>query len=636
MADGARDAAPTPRFVWAVPAAFLCLLLPTRVAVAVDYGNRAAGAVLAAVSFVLPLLYTVPAGRRVWERYTWWLLAAQTVLTYLPFLVFGRTWVVGLSGLLGGLLLLTTRTPVSWILFAAIVAVEGAIRIGLYDAYPGLGLSYYSWVFVVPIDMGLPLFGLVRLSDLVTDLHGARTELAGRAVIRERLAATDRLRTAIGDRLELVAARSRSALAALPGRKDRAREDLAEAAGTARQALEQVRRAVADHPPDDDPSPPRTAAGTVAPRLALLVLVIDLGVFCVHHAMIMIDAPAGVMATAVGVAAIGAIAALQLYHSLAGQHGVRPRGWRVTLPVQALLPFTDYVHLSLLGLPGFPAGSALLLLRGWRAWLAFAAIAPTMAVYHLWRGEPGDFDGAVYLVGVSTSTGLAVYGLSRLAVLAEQLQATRRELARTAVEEERLRVGRDTHDLLGMGLSALALKCDLASRLIGRDDARAHRELQTLVRLATAARADLRAVTSGDHALTLNAELVAARDVLASGGVQVDVHAELPDGRLPEPIDTVLATVLREAVTNVLRHAAATRCHIDLSLDGGTVGLRVGNDGVGDDGVGDEAEPGRRHEPGPGGQGLGNLAERATALGGRLTASTEDGRFELTVRIPLS
>jgi two-component system sensor histidine kinase DesK len=633
MADSGKRVTLTPRLAWAVPAGFLCLLVPARTGVAVDAGNGAAGAGMAVALFALPLLYTVPRGRAVWERHKWWLLATQAVLTYLPFLVFGQTWIVGLSGLLGGLVLLTVRGPLSWLVFVTVVAVEGVLRIGVFGIYPAAGAQYYTWVFVVPIDMGLPLFGLVRLSDLVADLHAARTELAGLAVTRERLQAAARLRTAIGDRLEAVTVRSRSALAALPNDPVAARAQLAEAAGIARQAVEKVRQIVAEERPDLSEPPPRPTADTVAPRLALMVLVVDLGAFAIHHVMIVLDTLSDAGPTAAAVAAIVAIVVLQLYHSLAGRLGTRPRGWRVTLPAQALLPFTDYVGLSLLGLPGFPAGSALLLLVGWRAWAAYAVIASSMAGYWAVHVSWSDVDGLVYLAGLSASTGLAVFGLSRLRDLAEALAAARMELARAAVERERLRVAQDTHDLLGLGLSAIALKCDLGGRLIGRDDTRAHGELQSLVRLAAQTRADIRAITSGEHGLSLRTELAAARDVLVTAGVRVEDRAASVGEPLDAAVDTVLATVLREAVANVLRHSQATWCEIELTVDAATVSLRVANDGVPDG----PPVPAHGREQGRriGGHGLANLAARAVTRGGRLMATAEAGRFVLIAEIPL-
>ena len=235
-----------PRLAWAVPAAFLCLLVPARAGAAVGLGNGAAGAAMAVALFAMPLLYTIPRGRAVWDRHLALLLTTQAVLTYLPFILFGQSWAVDLSGLLGGLMLLTLPPRVGWVLFLAVVAAEGVLRIGVLGVYPEGGAQFVSAVFVVPIDTALPLFGLVRLSDLVTELRAAQTELVGLAVTRERLRAVARLRAAIGGRLEAVAHQARAAVAVLSDSPDQARACLTRAAGIARHAVEQVRRNVAE------------------------------------------------------------------------------------------------------------------------------------------------------------------------------------------------------------------------------------------------------------------------------------------------------------------------------------------------------------------------------------------------------
>jgi two-component system, NarL family, sensor histidine kinase DesK len=99
-----------PRFAWTFAAAFLFLTLLARLASAAYFGGPAGVAVGTAL-FVLPLLYTIPRTRVVLARRRGWLLAAQAVLTYLPFAIFGPDWVMAMSGLLGGLLLLTVRAP---------------------------------------------------------------------------------------------------------------------------------------------------------------------------------------------------------------------------------------------------------------------------------------------------------------------------------------------------------------------------------------------------------------------------------------------------------------------------------------------------------------------------------------------
>jgi two-component system sensor histidine kinase DesK len=207
-----------------------------------------------------------------------------------------------------------------------------------------------------------------------------------------------------------------------------------------------------------------------------------------------------------------------------------------------------------------------------------------------------------------------VYGLTRLAQLAVQLEELRGELARQAVAGERLRVARDTHDLLGLGLSAIAMKADLIGKLISRDDARAGEETAELARICAAARADVRLVAGESRDLPLDAELAAAREILASAGISVrlSVSADPPAGTA-----AVLVPVIREGVTNILKHASATYCTVELTAGH----LLISNDGS------DDADGG------PPGQGLRNIAARLEAAGGRLTATREGGTFSLSAEL---
>jgi two-component system, NarL family, sensor histidine kinase DesK len=109
----------------------------------------------------------------------------------------------------------------------------------------------------------------------------------------------------------------------------------------------------------------------------------------------------------------------------------------------------------------------------------------------------------------------------RLAGLARELEGLRDRLARMAAVRERLRVARDVHDLLGLGLSAIALKSDLIAALIGRDDSRAAAEIEEMSRICAAVRADARLVTGDGRRLSLVAELAAAEQILTSAGIEV-------------------------------------------------------------------------------------------------------------------
>jgi two-component system sensor histidine kinase DesK len=644
--DADEELAEPPRLPWAFAAVFLGSALPAVAGIAAYWAGPAAAAV-AVAAFVPPFLYTVPRGRSLWASHRNSLLVTQALLTYVPFAVFRADWVAGLPGLLGGLLLLTVAAPVSWLLFGAALVAEGVLRIAVVGL-PHIGaMTETTLVFAVPVYVGVALFGLVRLAGLAGELHATRTELAALTVARVRLRAAERLRAAIGDRIETVATRARAALAVLARAPDEARTQLTEAAGTARQALDQVRVMVADDRREQwrDPTagPRRGGESTVAPRLARIVLAL---VLVTLSAQFVVEAVAGgtdVGVAAASVAAIVALAALQFYHSTAWRERARPRGWPWTLSAQLLLTalgFFPVLHAAIHTLGGFVAASALLLLPGHWGWAAFVGIQAAIAAHVVVLPELGTAASA-YALLMMVTTGLVVYGLSRLTGLAVELDEARRELARMAVLRERLRVAQDTHDLLGLGLSAIALKSDLIGRLIGRDDARARKELDALVRLSAQARADVLAVTADERRLSLRSELDAAADVLASADVEAAVRSELSGPPLPEQVDLALAAVLREAVTNVLRHSSARRCEIELTVDEGAACLRVTNDGVPDGVAGehqDQAQQqtvGRELEGRRGGRGLVNLSARAAALGGRLSTRAEGGRFELTVRVGL-
>jgi two-component system sensor histidine kinase DesK len=188
---------------------------------------------------------------------------------------------------------------------------------------------------------------------------------------------------------------------------------------------------------------------------------------------------------------------------------------------------------------------------------------------------------------------------------------------------ERLGVARDVHDLLGSSLSAVALKADLAQRLLHRDPERARVELADAADLARRAITEAGALSGEEPDTSLAVELSSARSMLAAASIRADI-TPLPGG-LPARTDTALAIVVREAVTNVLRHSAARHCAISLSLDGETARLRITNDGV-------TTTPGA--EPGTG---IGNLNARVHALGGHLNAARHGQHgFRLLAEVPLN
>ena len=188
---------------------------------------------------------------------------------------------------------------------------------------------------------------------------------------------------------------------------------------------------------------------------------------------------------------------------------------------------------------------------------------------------------------------------------------TRRSLAITA---ERERVARDVHDVLGHSLTALSVKAELAARLIDVDPERARAELESIQATARQALAEVRATVGGLRAGNLETELAAAPRVLADAGIDTTVRGGVSD---TDPRHrALLAWVLREAVTNVVRHASARSVVVEL----GPSGIVVTDDGTGRDG--------------PEGNGLRGMRERVDGAGGTLTIGDAHPGTRVEVVLP--
>lgn len=194
---------------------------------------------------------------------------------------------------------------------------------------------------------------------------------------------------------------------------------------------------------------------------------------------------------------------------------------------------------------------------------------------------------------------------------AERDRANRRllradeEIERLATIAERERIARDLHDLLGHTLSVVVLKSELAARLIRSDPDRAAADLAVIQQIGRAALGEVRSAVAGYRAQGLGSELDGARVALEAAGVDVAVHAEPIDLR-PEQ-ESALAMALREAVTNVIRHADAQGATISVTTVGAEVRLEVTDDGHGSSGLA--------------GSGLLGMRERISALGGHVQVS---------------
>jgi two-component system sensor histidine kinase DesK len=200
-----------------------------------------------------------------------------------------------------------------------------------------------------------------------------------------------------------------------------------------------------------------------------------------------------------------------------------------------------------------------------------------------------------------------------------EMERSRGVQLQLAVAEERLRFARDLHDVMGRNLSAIAVKSQLAGELVRRGRPGAADEVADISRIAEESLREVREVVRGYRSTDLTGELAGARSVLRAAGVACSVHGEDVGGALPEQAQTALAWVVREAVTNVLRHSRASTCSIELRRSDGEAELIVTNDGAGD------TAP-------VWGNGLRGLSERLT--GGTLTAGVREGSFRLSARVP--
>ncbi|MEU0223434.1 histidine kinase [Streptomyces sp. NPDC006284] len=196
---------------------------------------------------------------------------------------------------------------------------------------------------------------------------------------------------------------------------------------------------------------------------------------------------------------------------------------------------------------------------------------------------------------------------------------------RLAVAEERLRFGRDLHDVMGRNLAVIALKSELAVQLSRRGRSEAVEQMIEVQRIAQESQREVRDVVRGYREVVLEVELAGARGVLSAAGIDARVTGETAG--LPAEVQSALGWVVREATTNVLRHGDAERCSVTVRLSEGRVVLTVENDGVAE---------GAGPVPSGGGSGLAGLRERLSAVDGTLrTGSPGKGVFRLTAEVPL-
>ena len=237
--------------------------------------------------------------------------------------------------------------------------------------------------------------------------------------------------------------------------------------------------------------------------------------------------------------------------------------------------------------------------------------------------------------GVAAGYGVSAVGVGLLLVLMRdlrmrnrELNAARAELALSAVAAERERFARDLHDLLGHSLSVIAIKAELAGRLMSIDPERAAAEVADVEGVARESLREVREAVSGYRQPTLDKELEGARVALSAAGIEAKV--ERASVKLDPDVEAVLAWAVREGATNVIRHSGATHCQVKVSASLADAGVEVVDDGEGPACLRGEMV---QHT----GHGITGLTERAERLRGRIEAGgLPDGQgFRLAVSIPV-
>jgi two-component system, NarL family, sensor histidine kinase DesK len=496
-------------------------------------------------------------------------------------------------------------------------AVNGnAWRTAAFTAVLLLVQFVIGWMGPAPARLGwwvaIPLFCVINTAGCVWIVRMTLSlrELA-RLAVREQIASD--LNERLGDALAAVATRAERARRRLIDGQDAAgaAADIAEAERISRQTLSNVRQAIRSYRTDAVDLRPRSEAKT---RIRWWPMVFAIFVFFIPYELAMQAGAstfewirAGVGSTvfvaliAVAVAAwqrrkpfvwvVGALTALALVFS-SSQHtaaeicfafaaSIIP--WAVNGDIRRIVRLLLLVLAAefLVGwfAPGLPGASP----RRIFWWFTVPVFSVICAIGHSWI----------------VRTSLKVHELA---------QATERE-----------RIARDLHDVLGHTLSLLILKTELAGRLLERvaEPARVHREITDIEHIARQALANVRRAIGGHSLDSLEAEFERAASTLRTAGIAVECSKE--PVRIDSAQEGILGLALREAVTNVIRHARAKSCRIGLSLVEDTFVLEVRDDGCGSNGQD--------------GSGLRGMRERIEAQGGQVLREVVDGT-RLTVRLP--
>jgi two-component system sensor histidine kinase DesK len=227
----------------------------------------------------------------------------------------------------------------------------------------------------------------------------------------------------------------------------------------------------------------------------------------------------------------------------------------------------------------------------------------------------------IFNTGFGLIIGIGCIGQAESLAREQQLKRSRELERQHATLAERERIAHELHDLLGQTLTSVALKSDVAARLISRDPARARREIAEVADAARGALAQVRAAVYDMTATSVESEVVLARQALEAAGIRLEVARDIPP--LDPQAGKVLGLVIREATTNIVRHSGADNARIRVGREAGGVALLVT-----DDGVGAAAEIRE-------GAGLGGIRKRVEALGGETSIEGAPG-MRIRVWLPVA
>ncbi|RCG22728.1 sensor histidine kinase [Streptomyces reniochalinae] len=258
----------------------------------------------------------------------------------------------------------------------------------------------------------------------------------------------------------------------------------------------------------------------------------------------------------------------------------------------------------------------------WAAWSVGACVL-AMAVIGTGFGTRPWWGPWTSFVIPAVLGGFALMSARKTVRTMRELRRARAAVAELAASEERLRLARDLHDLLGHSLSLITLKSELAGRMLPAHPERAAEQVADIERVGRQALVDVREAVSGYRRPTLAVELAGARTALDTAGITAALPHSAPPRPLASETEGALAWALREAVTNVVRHSGARRCTVAFGTgEASVLHLTVSDDGKGPSGAG-------------AGNGLNGLRERLALVDGSLTTSAgPGGGFTLRATVP--